>query len=106
MVAVIRGVSRLLHRDGVLIMSFPNSNYYTRIEQRFQLQGENEEGEQSYNLAEIMILLEKEQLKVIKIQELGGDLGRWHEQYASSCNSLIGRIDAHLAGYSLIVSHV
>ncbi|PEA53179.1 glycosyl transferase [Bacillus pseudomycoides] len=106
MVAVIRGVSRLLHRDGFLIMSFPNSNYYTRIEQRFQLQGENEEAEQSYNLAEIMILLEKEQLKVIKIQELGGDLGRWHEQYASFCNSLIGRIDAHLAGYSLIVSHV
>ncbi|CAG9612842.1 hypothetical protein BACCIP111899_02020 [Bacillus rhizoplanae] len=105
MLAVIRGISRLLHQDGVLIMSFPNSNYYTRIEQRFQVQGKNEEDEQSYSLEEIMILLEKERLKVMNIQELAGDLGRWNEQYASYCTSLIGKMDAHLAGYNVIVSH-
>lgn len=105
MIAVIRCISRLLHRDGVLIMSFPNSNYYPRIEQRFQVQGKNEEDEQSYNLEEIMILLEKERLKVTNIIELAGDLGRWNEQYAPYCTSLISKMDAHLAGYNIIVSH-
>lgn len=74
--AVIKGISHLIKPDGVLVMSFQNVNYYTRVEQRFQSERQTEEDRQSYSLEEIVILLEKERLKVTAIRDLPGDVRR------------------------------